>query len=120
MNDQVAGDAQSGPQENTLLAVEREVINVFGDQQQSEQCCGGKTADQRRGRCRGDHRRKLAGILAAEDRAHGAIEKILRWHDVELIGDFLADAIEIVGVFPDDVGDDFGGFHRQLVEPGET
>lgn len=120
MDDEVAGNAESGSGENGLLAVERKVVDVFADEQVGKQARGGKPADERSGGRGGDDGRKVAAGLATEFRAHDATLDISGRNDVQQFGDFLAAALEGFGIGGDKVGDDLGGLDGQAVEAGDA
>lgn len=58
----------------------------------------------------------FAAELYADD---AAFEKFGRG-EVEQFGDFLAATLKGIGIGDDEVGDDFGGLHGELVEAGDA
>ena len=82
-NDQIAWDPNPVPEKDLLLPVEREVIDVFADEQVSEQASGGQAFDQWRDWCRGHHGGKLSLVFAAELGAQDAASEQLGRGDVE-------------------------------------
>ena len=120
VDDQVARDADAVAVEDGLLAVKREVIDVFPDEQMGEKPRGGQSADKRRGGGRRDDGRQVALEFAAELHPHDAASEEPRRGDVEQLGDFLAAALERGGIGGDKVGDDLGGLDGKAVEAGDA
>ena len=109
VDDEVAWEANAVAVEDGLLAVKREVVDVFPDEQVGEQSGCWQPADERGGRGGRDDGREVAAFLAAELRADDAAFEKPRRGDVEQLGDFLADALECSGIGGYEVGDDLGG-----------
>ena len=107
MDDGISWDSHAVAEENFLLPVEREVIDVFANEQVSEQSGGGQASDKRGGGCGRDDGRKVALGLAAELRTHDEASEKPGRGDVEQLGGFFSDALEGVRIGGDEVGDDF-------------
>ncbi len=120
VDDEVARDADAVAVEGGLLAVKREVVDVFPDEEMGEKPCGGQSADKRRGGGRSDDGREVALDFAAELHTDDAAPEELRGGDVEQLGDFLAAAFEGLRIGGDEVGDDLGGLDGKAVEAGDA
>lgn len=120
VDDEVARDADAVAAEDGFLAVKREVVDVFPDEQVGEEPCGGKAADKRGGGGRRDDGRQVALDFAAELHPRDAAFEKPRRGDVEQLGDLLAAAFEGLRIGGDEVGDDLGGLDGKAVEAGDA
>lgn len=92
----VAGGVEAKALEDVLLAVEREVIGVFRDDEMGGEAEGGDAAAEWTGGCGGDEGRLGAVVLIAKFGPDGAALDDLGGDIVELFGNVLADEFELV------------------------
>lgn len=120
MDDEITRDTNAVTAEHSFMAVEREVIDVFANQQMGEKSGCGQASYERASRCGGNNGRKVALDFVTVFYADNAAFKKLGGCEVKKLGGFLADSLKGVWVGGDEIGNDFSGFDGEFLQAGDA